>query len=73
MALDSENIFREYEELRLLNQQLKAQVVVLQNNLHKWRVIPRVIGLPISTPSLEDQNLSLVIYRLLSEPTNKSL
>ena len=32
MILDRDNVIREQEELKLLNQQLSAQVVALQNN-----------------------------------------
>ena len=32
MAFDRESIFREQEELKLLNQQLQTQVTTLQNS-----------------------------------------
>ena len=54
MALDCENIFREQEKLRLLNQQLQTQVTASKTIQYKLGESSRTTVLPISLPLMSD-------------------
>ena len=51
-VLDYENILKEQEKLRQLNQQLLTQVATLQSNPVKRRATPKTTGLRISARSM---------------------